>query len=131
MLLSKIIVLSNILEVVLTFLGIYLLVFLVYYLFLCRKKRGKKKKGKKEFKITNEMNYLITKFNLDVKMIDIKSLARGVALINAFIIAFVSTILINLKMQTIIRLLIGFVLLFILIYACYEIYGNYLKKGRK
>ena len=131
MLLGKIIVLSNILEVVLTFLGIYLLVFLVYYLFLCRKKKSKKQKGKKEFKITNEMNYLITKFNLDVKKLDIKSLAKGVALINAFIIAFVSTLLINLKLQTIIRLLIGFVLLFVLIYACYEIYGNYLKKGRK
>ena len=131
MVIGKIIVLSNILEVVLTFLGIYLLVFLVYYFFLCRKKKSKKQKGKKEFKITNEMNYLITKFNLDVKTLDIKSLARGVALINAFIIAFVSTLLINLKMQTIIRLLIGFVLLFVLIYACYEIYGNYLKKGRK
>ena len=131
MVIGKIIVLSNILEVVLTFLGIYILVYLVYYLFLCRKKKSKKQKGKKEFRVTNEMNYLIIKFNLDVKTLDIKSLARGVALINAFIIAFVSTILINLKMQTILRLLIGFVLLFVLIYACYEIYGNYLKKGRK
>ena len=77
------------------------------------------------------MNYLITKFNLDLKTLDIKNLARSVALINAFIIAFVSTVLINLKLQTILRLLIGFVLLFVLIYACYEIYGNYLKKGRK
>ena len=93
--------------------------------------KTKKQKGPKGFKITSEMYYLITKFKLDEKSLDLKKLAKGVALINAFIIAFVSTVLISLKMQIIIRLLIGFVLLFILIYACYEIYGNYLKKGRK
>ena len=131
MLLGKIVILQNILEPILIFFIIYLLVFVVYYFFLCRKKKRKKQKGPKGFKITNEMNYLITKFKLDEKSLDIKKLAKGVALINAFIIAFVSTILINLKLQTILRLLIGFVLLFILIYACYEIYGNYLKKGRK
>ena len=131
MLLGKIVILQNILEPIVIFLVVYLLVFLVYYLFICRKKKTKKQKGPKGFKITSEMYYIITKFKLDEKSLDLKKLAKGVALINAFIIAFVSTVLISLKMQVILRLLIGFVLLFILIYACYEIYGNYLKKGRK
>ncbi len=129
MVVGKIIILQYILELVIIFLSIYVGVFLVYYFFLCRKK--KTKKGRRGFKITNEMSYLITRFKLDEKSLDLRRLAKGVALINGFIIAFVSTVLINLKFQTVIRLLIGFVLLFILIYACYEIYGNYLKKGRK
>ena len=131
MLLGKIVILQNVLEPIIIFFVVYLLVFLVYYFYICRKKKRKNQKSKRGFRITSEMYYLITKFKLDEKSLDIKKLAKGVALINAFIIAFVSTVLISLKMQTILRLLIGFVLLFILIYACYEIYGNYLKKGRK
>lgn len=102
------------------FVLVYLLVFNIYYFILCRKK--------KVIKITNEMDYLITRFKLNKKKINLKRLSLGVSLINAFIIAFVSFIMINIELMMILRLMIGFVILFILIYAIYEIYGRYLYK---
>ena len=50
------------------------------------------------------------------------------AIINAFIISSVVTIISNIKLKMMWQLLIGFVLLFALIYSLYEIYGRHLIK---
>ena len=48
------------------------------------------------------------------------------SIIDAFIISFVTTFITIIKLDTIWQILIGFVLLFVLIYAFYEIYGRHL-----
>ena len=79
-----------------------------------------------------EIVYLTSKFNLDKNKIHYKPVLLWCALINGFIISLVSTIIVNIKLHMMWQLLIGFVLLFALIYAIYEIYGRHLvRKGWK
>jgi hypothetical protein len=101
---------------------------------MCQEKvKTKDKKEKRIMRFTMEGNYLRSRFNLDDKLLDLKELNKGVSLINAFIIAFVSTGVSLINLNIIWQLVIGFVLLFALIYAIYELYGRYLKKkwGKK
>ena len=103
------------------------------------KKNTKKKNGDATPKKTNKKNdvkefseviYLVGKFKLDKKKIDYKSVILWTALINSFIIAFVSTVISAIPAHVVWQLLVGFVLIFGLIYALYEIYGRILvKKG--
>ena len=124
---------------------LYVIVFLVDYFAINRrkynilfKKKSKNVKSKKKSKKTpnkkdiqfGEINYLIGKFNLDKKKIDYKSTILWTAVINAFIISLVSTVISAIPAHIIWQLLVGFVLIFGLIYALYEIYGRILvKKG--
>lgn len=104
------------------FLFIFLIMFGILYFLLSKKV----KKGKKQS--VGEFSYLIHRFCLNEKKLNFKSLSFFVSLINAFIISFVSTFIMLLPLGMIWRLMIGFVFLFALIYALYEIYGRYLKK---
>ena len=92
------------------------------------KKTNKKKKNKP---ITiMELSYLITKFNLDIDKIDLLYCIRWISFLDAFIIALTCVIIFLLPWEIAWQLLIGFVLLFGLIYALYEIFGRHLvKKG--
>ena len=104
-----------------------LLIFLVDY-FVVFKKRLKSKKIKNTDIL--EISYLIGKFKLDPNKILFKPLSLYCALINGFIISFTVTVISNIKVHMIFQLLIGFVMLFGLIYSVYEIYGRILiKKG--
>ena len=116
---------------------LYVLVFIVNYFFINKrkynlmfKKQKDKKKKKKEIKEFGEINYLVGKFKLDKKKIDYKSVIFWTAIINSFIIAFVSTVISAIPAHIFWQLAVGFVLIFALIYALYEIYGRILvKKG--
>ena len=111
------------------FLFLLLIVFFTDYFFIMRKKLKGKKKKKEDIM---EINYLVMKFKLDKSKILYKPVAMWCALINAFIISFVSTVISNIKLHMAWQLLIGFVLLFGLIYSTYEIYGRHLvRKGWK
>lgn len=104
---------------------IFIVVFLFYFLLLNRIKLKKK-----DFNKIGEINYLIKKFKLDPKKVDYNVTANVIALINAFIIAFTCVAISIVEMKLMWQLLIGFVLLFALIYSIYEIYGRVLiKKG--
>jgi uncharacterized Tic20 family protein len=114
------------------FVLVLLVVFLVDFYFIT-KDRAKKVKGSKEKrkvteKLTTEGMYLISRFNLDDKKINLRMLNFYISIINAFIIAFVSTGISLINVNVMFQLLIGFVLLFALIYAIYEIFGRHLKK---
>lgn len=100
----------------------FIIIFVVYFFML----RHKLKKGKE--KSIGEVGYLIRKFHLDVKKLDYWKLIIPISFINAFIISFVSTVIMLFPVDMIWQLLIGFVLLFFLIYAIYEIYGRHLEK---
>ena len=112
------------------FLILWLLIFLFEYFFVMNKKSKNKKNKKKNNIQIMEYTYLIGKFKLDENKIVYKSLARGCSIINGFIISFVVTVISNIDLFIVWQLLIGFVLLFALIYSVYEIYGRILvKKG--
>ena len=79
-----------------------------------------------------ELNYLISKFKLDKNKILYKPVCLYCSLFNGFIISLTVTIISNIKLKMMWQLLIGFVLLFGLIYSVYELYGRHLvKKGWK
>lgn len=109
------------------FIVLMLIVFYVDYYFVLKKKLKGKKKRKEDIM---EINYLIAKFKLDKNKILYKPVCMWVALINGFIISLVVTVIANIKLHLAWQLLIGFALLFALIYSLYEIYGRHLvKKG--
>ncbi len=118
-----------------TFLGLMLIIFLIDYFIINKRKleiienKGKNKKGKdKKIKNIGELDYLIAKFKLDFKKINARSAIIWISIINSFIISFVSSIVMLLPIKMMWSMLIAFVLLFALIYSLYEIYGRHLKK---
>ncbi len=111
------------------FFVVALIIFAFDYIFVLRRKLKSKKIKNEEIM---EISYLIAKFKLDKNKILYKPMCLYIALINGFIMSFVVTVISNIKLKMMWQLLIGFVLLFGLIYSIYEIYGRILvKKGFK
>lgn len=122
------------------FIGLFIIVFLVDYFLINKRKltlinnKGVNKKGKKKkIKSIGEIDYLVTKFKLNQKKLDLKFAIVVIALINAFIISSVSAVIMLMPFAILWQMLIAFALLFGLIYSLYEIYGRHLKKkeGKK
>lgn len=103
----------------------FLLIFIItYYLNLNNYK-------KRKYTSIGELNYLLKKFNLDRKKLPVRKMLLVFSLIDAFIMAFTASFITALPINTVFQMLIGFVLLFALIYALYEIYGRHLVKKYK
>ena len=111
------------------FLVVFLIIFLCDFYIISKNK----KRGKKTEKLTSQDLYIIKKFDLDEKILNLRKLNFHISLINAFIISFVSTTVIITDFNIGIQMAISFVLLFGLIYSLYEIYGRHIKKiyGKK
>lgn len=110
---------------------VFIIVFLVnYYLvFKFRYMRVEKKKNKKLEDFIG-LSYLIPKFKLDVNKLNINYVFIMVSLFNAIIISFVFVVVSIIPWDIGFSLLLGFVLLFGLIYSLYELLGRILvKKG--
>lgn len=108
------------------FIVLYIIIFIINYIL------NRRKVKKKKYDAIGEMNYLIAKFKLDKKKINYKKEILYISLINSFIISSVGVFVTCLDIMMILQLAIGFVLLFALIYALYEIYGRHLvKKTRR
>lgn len=114
---------------------LFIVVFLVNYFWVFKKSYNdivKQKKKKKVKKLENfiGLSYLIPKFNLDVAKIDLNYLFIVVSFIDAFIISFVFFVIALIEWDVGFSMLLGFVLLFGLIYSLYELLGRALvKKG--
>lgn len=114
---------------------VFIVVFLINFLWIF--KRGyeniKKQKSKKKNKKLEEfvgLSYLIPKFKLDINKMNLNYVFFMVSLIDAFIISFVFVVITIIPWDMGFSMLLGFVLLFGLIYALYEILGRVLvKKG--
>ncbi len=126
---------ANYLKDFLFFLGVFIIIFIIDYFFINKKKlkrinnAGQTKKGKaKKIKPIGELDYLTTKFKLDPKKLNKNKVIFWISLINSFIISFTSSFIILIKLKLVWQLLIAFVMLFALIYALYELYGRHLKK---
>ena len=109
----------------LIYFGICFVVILLIYLLVINKIfRKEYKEGKQQV----EINYLINKFKLDMRVTKYKTIKLIVAFLNSIIIAFTFTIIINLKFKYAYKLMIAFLIMFIMIYSLYEITGRILKK---
>ena len=71
-------------------------------------------------------SYVIKKFKINQNKINYKKELKWMSLINSFIISSVGTFVSCIDTYIFLQLGIGFVLLFLLIYALYEIYGRHL-----
>ena len=114
---------------------VFIAVFLVNFLWIFKRgyqniKKQKKKKKNKKLEDFVGLSYLIPKFKLDINKMNLNYVFFIVSLINAFIISFVFMVVTIIPWNVGFSMLLGFVLLFGLIYALYEIYGRILvKKG--
>lgn len=106
----------------LVFLGTFLTVFLIYYLFVIRRKKYLDKfiKGK-------EVLYLKKVYKLKIKEDDYKKIAYIIALTNSFIIS-ITIFIVSFFKYFFVQLLIGFVIVMVLIVVSYHIIGKTLKK---
>jgi len=93
----------------------------------------RKKKSKKNKEITLvEIKYLTMRFNLKKERLLNFKFALLISLINSFIISLVVYLINKIKLGLVVQMLGGFILLFGLIYALYEIVGrSYLRKDKK
>lgn len=115
----------NVIVKSLIYFGICFIVILLIYLLVINKIfRKEYKEGKQQV----EINYLINKFKLDIRVTKYKTIKLIVAFLNSIIIAFTFTIIINLKFKYAYKLMIAFLIMFIMIYSLYEITGRILKK---
>ena len=111
------------------FCTLFVVVLLCDY-YLVNKRYLKKVKKKKKHNELTEVFYLKTKFKLDERKLNTNKIMVIISCINAFIISLVSVVVILIRINIILQLLIGFVLLIALIYSIYEIFGRLLvKKG--
>lgn len=108
------------------FLVLFTIVYTINYVFDYRKIK------KKKYDNIMLMSYVIKKFEINKNKINYRKELKWMTLINSFIIAGVGTFVSCLDTYIFIQLGLGFVLLFLLIYSLYEIYGRHLvnKIGR-
>lgn len=103
------------------FLMIFILVYLFYYFFSVRKAR---KNGKK---VPVEVQYLLIKYQINLKKIKYKKFVNSVALLGSFDIALVGSIVLFFD-NIFFQLLIGFMLFIPIILISFKVVGNYYQK---
>ena len=114
---------------------VFIVVFLINFLWIFKRgyeniKKQKRKKKNKKLEEFVGLSYLIPKFKLDINKMDLNYVFFMVSLIDAFIISFVFVVITIIPWDMGFSMLLGFVLLFGLIYALYDILGRVLvKKG--
>lgn len=96
------------------------------YMFNVMRKNKKNKKNKEKYLFS--VRYLMAKFKLSKELLIQNKMAFIYSLIDAFIITIVFMIIELIDLPFYIQILIGFVLLFGLIYAMYELLGRYLER---
>lgn len=97
-----------------------ILFFLIYFL-------ERYKVLRKKYEALSELNYVIKKFHLNKEFIEYKKEILFVAFLDSIIIATVGTFVSSIDIPLFLKFALGFVLLFALIYALFEIYGRHLK----
>ena len=98
----------------------FTLVFIVYYILLKDKKKNKNKRP-------IEIRFIVERYDLDMKKIKYNKLALLVALVNAFDIALLVTI-INMIKSVILQVVCVMVLIGPIIIVSYNLIGRYYKK---
>jgi hypothetical protein len=112
-------------EVLIDFLVIFVLVCLFYLLVLNRSKKDFNKLKPNDF-----IRMFVLKYNIDIEKINYNLMINLIAVINSFIIAITSAIIIKIE-GFIWSLIACFVILFILVFVLFDMAGKYIKKTEK
>jgi len=111
---------------------VIIVVFIYDYLIIlkpkCKILLGKKQNKKKKKLVISELQFMQLKHKFEIPDASLPLICILIALINAFIISLTSVIILFIPWNMMWQLLIGFLLLFALIYAIYEIFGRFLEK---
>ncbi len=105
----------------------FVIVYLIYlFLIIIRKKK------KNKYKNSTEIKYLTTKYNIDINKVNLTVLYNISALSNAFIIS-ITVFVIGFVNELMLKLMVGFIVLFPTILLVYHIIGTNLQKkyGKK
>ncbi len=116
---------SPIVRFIYDFVLLFMLFYLIYEVFL-----NKRKKDYSKLKRNDPVKIFITRYDLDMRKTDYKKVLRICALINSFIIAFTSALIININ-GFMYKLLITFITVFAFMYALYELAGKSMKRKEK
>lgn len=116
--------------------NLYLYIFIFFFVFITRLILffiGTKKKKKKKRDVSVEKLYLMHKFNLKKADVDNKFMNIFLSLNDAFILTIVMVLVFEITNKYLLRILIGIVSVFLLIYLTNEIIGRLLvgEKGKK
>lgn len=118
---------KEVLNVLLEYIGAYVLVFVLYFFIFVRKKTKYDQN-----KVPVEFYYLVSLYKLDQKKINYRNFVYVTAFINTFIIVTTYIIISRLLDKWIWQFLIGIVIIILLIIICYGILGRYYqKRGKK
>lgn len=104
----------------------FMVLFIIFYLFNFIKLKSVVKKSKDKYNFS--VKYLMARFKLSKNTLVNRKMMIIYSLIDAFIVTLVFIIIELLPLPFYLQLIIGFTLLFALIYAIYEILGRYLKR---
>ena len=104
------------------FVLLFVLINLVYFLYY-----NKKKNDYSKLKKNDEVKMFIARYDLDMRKTKYATVLRVVGFCNSFIIAFAAVLVLNIK-NYFWKITIAFVVIFVLIYALFEIFGRLLKK---
>lgn len=99
------------------------IVLLLIYIFIINRKRKVYSEGKKSL----EISYIVNKFNLDMRKIKYNNLKFTLTFINPLIMSITFIVVININ-NTLLSLLIGFIVMMLLVYSIYELIGRIYKK---
>ena len=113
---------NSVLLFIYDFVLLFLLFYLVYNVFLNKKKREYSKLKKNDI-----IKVFIARYNLDMRKTEYKKVLRIVTIINSFIVSFTATLVLHIN-NFWLKVAICFVVIFVLIYSLFEIAGRYLKK---
>lgn len=103
----------------------FIIIYLSYVIFVINRKKQLEKMKK-----NNNVIYLINKYGLDLKKVNMKVLGHIIALTNAFILS-ITLFIISFVDKMFLKILICFVILIPLQYIMYDIIGKmYIKSGQ-
>ena len=115
---------NEVLKSLIEFVGLFIVVFLVYKLLY------RKKKDFNKLKNTDEVRAFIIKYDLDVRQINYKKLLNVIILINTFIISFTATIIVRIESIGW-SILVCILIVAALILSLFPIAGNYFKSHER
>lgn len=99
--------------------------------FLYKKSKKDNKKGKKVKKVTDntplEIKYLSKKFSLDTTRLDNSKMVNIICIMDALVVSLTFTAIFFIE-DLVLTFLVGITLVFVLIYALFEVLGHILKK---
>ena len=113
---------ENLFTFLISFIGIFLIYFFVFYLYGLKKKK---------IKNSMQVELILVRQGLRKKDINEKSIGIIICLTDALIISISGTVATSLNINYIWQILIGFVLLIGFIFCLYEIVGRIIKRSVK